>query len=112
MTGYYKDRKAPKFCRKTLKKFIYGVICFVFRTYIRQKKKKKKKNSAFRYSFSFCSLTQLLPHSRDLIQEYTFNYIDVPKNAGLVSRRKPLTFTVSNYLNNSFKLIVISLNAI
>ena len=29
-----------------------------------------------------------------LVQENTSNYIDVPKNAGLVSRQKPLTFTI------------------
>ena len=48
-----------------------------------------------------------------LVQEYTCNYIDVPKNAGLVSRRKSLSFTVSKYKIfefNSFKLIVISFN--
>ena len=35
-----------------------------------------------------------------LVQENTCNYIDVPKNAGLAFRRKPLTFTVSNYYQN------------
>ena len=37
-----------------------------------------------------------------LVQEYTCNYIDMPKNAGLVSRWKPLSLTVikvSKYLN-------------
>ena len=46
--------------------------------------------------FFFFSFLDIIVY---LVQEYTCNYIDMPKNAGLVSRRKPLSLTVSKYLN-------------
>ena len=46
-----------------------------------------------------------------LVQEYTCNYIDMPKNAGLVSRRKTaFAYSIKIFEFNSFKLIVISFN--
>ena len=46
--------------------------------------------------FFFFSFLDIIVY---LVQEYTCNYIDVPKNAGLVSRRKPLSLIISKYLN-------------
>ena len=37
--------------------------------------------------FFFFSFLDIIVY---LVQEYTYNYIDLPKNALLVSRRKPL----------------------
>ena len=42
--------------------------------------------------FFFFSFLDIIVY---LVQEYTCNYIDMPKNAGLVS----LSLTVSKYLN-------------